>query len=84
MPPTGYYKKLLPPNMHHIIFAYTHSPISGPIIIDPSYTLEVLAQSDDPWAAWYIHKIKEGAIAVCIMPRDLGMNLKIWAPAELL
>ena len=83
MPPTGYYKRLLPDTMSHVRFAFTHSPIIGLQIIDCSYALDVLSESTDPWAEWYSDKIKEGAIAVGIMPEDLSMNTKVWAPSEL-
>jgi hypothetical protein len=69
--------------MSHVRFAYTHTPIIGLEIIDASYALEVLAESEDPWAEWYSDKIKEGSIAVGIMPEDLSMNTKVWSQSEL-
>jgi hypothetical protein len=80
MPPTGYYKRLLPDTMSHVRFAFTHSPIIGLTIIDSSSVLEVLSKSTDPWAEWYSDKIKEGSIAVGLLSQNLNMN---YSPGEL-
>lgn len=80
MPPTGYYKRLLPDTMSHVRFAFTHSPIIGLTIIDSSSVLDVLSESTDPWAKWYSDKIKEGAIAVGLLSQNLNMN---YSPGEL-
>ena len=80
MPPTGYYKRLLPDTMPHVRFAFTHSPIIGLTIVDSSSVLDVLSESTDPWAKWYSDKIKEGAIAVVLLSQNLNMN---YSPGEL-
>jgi hypothetical protein len=80
MPPTGYYKRLLPDTMSHVRFAFTHSPIIGLTIADSSSVLDVLSESTDPWAKWYSDKIKEGAIAVGLLSQNLNMN---YSPGEL-
>lgn len=80
MPPTGYYKRLLPDTMSHLRFAFTHSPIIGLTIVDSSSVLDVLSESTDPWAKWYSDKIKEGAIAVGLLSQNLNMN---YSPGEL-
>jgi hypothetical protein len=80
MPPTGYYKRLLPDTMSHVRFAFTHSPIIGLTIVDSSSVLDVLSESTDPWAKWYSDKIKEGAIAVGLLSQNLNMN---YSPGEL-
>jgi hypothetical protein len=80
MPPTGYYKRLLPDTMSHVRFAFTHSPIIGLTIVDSSIVLDVLSKSTDPWAKWYSDKIKEGAIAVGLLSQNLNMN---YSPGEL-
>ena len=80
MPPTGYYKRLLPDTMSHVRFAFTHSPIIGLTIVDSSIVLDVLSKSTDPWAEWYSDKIKEGAITVGLLSQNLKMN---YSPGEL-
>ena len=80
MPPTGYYKRLLPDTMSHVRFAFTHSPIIGLTIVDSSSVLDVLSESTDPWAKWYSDKIKEGAIAVGLLSQNLNIN---YSPGEL-
>ena len=64
--PAGYYRNLLKDTYPMIRIALTHTPMYGVTRVDNSNVIEVLKQSDDEYAPYYINGLNNGDMVTIV------------------
>lgn len=64
--PTGHYRKLLKDTHPNVRIAFTHTPIIGCTRINETPILEVLKESDDQYAEYYVNGLESGAMVAIV------------------
>ena len=64
--PAGYYRNLLKDTYPMIRIALTHTPMYGVTRVDNSNVIEVLKQSDDEYAPYYINGLNNGYMVTIV------------------
>ena len=64
--PSGYYRNLLKDTYPMIRIALTHTPMYGVTRVDNSNVIEVLKQSDDEYAPYYINGLNNGDMVTIV------------------
>ena len=69
-PPTGYYRQLLSSSYPMVRIAFTHTPMTGVTKVDSNNVLNVLKQSTDSHAQYYIKGLTEGSMVTIVENTD--------------
>ena len=64
--PAGYYRNLLKDTYPMIRIALTHTPMYGVTRVDNTNVIEVLKQSDDEYATYYINGLINGDMVTIV------------------
>jgi hypothetical protein len=64
--PTGYYKQLLKNSYPMIRIAFTHTPMTGVSKVDSNNVINVLKESTDPYAKYYIEGLTNGSMVTIV------------------
>lgn len=64
--PAGHYRNLLKDTYPMIRIALTHTPMYGVTRVDNSNVIEVLKQSDDEYAPYYINGLNNGDMVTIV------------------
>jgi hypothetical protein len=65
-PPTGYYRQLLSNSYPMVRIAFTHTPMTGVTRVDSNNVLNVLKESTDSHAQYYIKGLTEGSMVTIV------------------
>lgn len=65
-PPKGYYRELLKNHFPEVRIAFTHTPIIGCSMVDPTNVLKVLDVSDDPYAKFYADGLRNQSLVTIV------------------
>ena len=64
--PAGYYRNILKDTYPMIRIALTHTPMYGVTRVDNTNVIEVLKQSDDEYATYYINGLINGDMVTIV------------------
>lgn len=64
--PTGHYRTILADSYPMVRIAFTHTPIYGATIVPSQNVLKVLDESQDKFAKYYAHNIRNGAMVTIV------------------
>ena len=64
--PPKYYRTILGTQFPEVKIAFTHTPIIGCSVIPKEPILEVLRESDDEYAEWYINGLENGSMTTIV------------------
>lgn len=65
-PTPGYYRQLLSATHPQVRIAFTHTPIHGCTRIDSSDVKQVLSNSDDIYARFYLDGLSDGSLVTIV------------------
>lgn len=65
-PPKGYYRRIISDILPSVRIAFTHTPIHGCTIIDPTDVLHILDDSKDSYAKFYADGIRNGNLVAIV------------------
>ena len=80
-PEKGHYRKILCSKFPEVRIAFTHSPIIGHKRVPSNAIVEALAESNDPYAQYYIDGLINGEMVTIV--REENPVSKYWKPGEL-
>lgn len=64
--PPKYYRNIIGDRFPDVRIAFTHTPIVGCTMIPKEPILEVLRESDDEYAEWYINGLENGSMTTIV------------------
>ena len=78
--PPKYYRNIIGDKFPSVRIAFTHTPIIGCTMIPKEPILEVLRESDDEYAEWYINGLENGSMVTII---ENPTSKEYWSAGEL-
>ena len=78
--PSKYYRQIIGEKYPDVRIAFTHTPIIGCTRIPKEPILEVLRESDDEYAEWYINGLENGTMVAIV---ENNTYKEHWAVGEL-
>lgn len=78
--PAGHYRSIVGDRLPGIRVAFTHTPMSGVVRVDPAPLLKLLKESDDQFAQYYIKGLESGEMVAIV---EKSQENRIFKPGEL-
>lgn len=78
--PAGHYRSIVGDRLPGIRVAFTHTPMSGVVRVDPAPLLKLLKESDDQFAQYYINGLESGEMVAII---EKSQENRYFKPGEL-
>ena len=78
--PAGHYRSIVGDRLPGIRVAFTHTPMSGVVRVDPAPLLKILKESDDQFAQYYIKGLESGEMVAIV---EKSQENRYYKPGEL-
>ena len=78
--PAGHYRSIVGDRLPGIRVAFTHTPMSGVVRVDPAPLLKILKESDDQFAQYYIKGLESGEMVAII---EKSQENRYFKPGEI-
>ncbi len=78
--PAGHYRSIVGDRLPGIRVAFTHTPMSGVVRVDPAPLLEILRESSDEYAEYYIKGLESGEMVAIV---ERSQENRYYKPGEL-